>query len=213
MKAEIDFSKVLIIATNIGYLIAGVIICYFVVKKKLTDYFNDIKNSLSVGAKVPKQARTDIEIIKRMEQVKELLGADRVLVYEFHNGEHYANGRSALKFSCTYEVYRAGVQPVQSKLNSVPISCVPRFITALLDEEFIKQDNVEEIKDMMPATYELRKNLGVTSYQDLVIKNKLGEPVGFIAVQWCNGRKMCSDDKEIYRLAAFVEEHILAEIK
>lgn len=213
MKSEIDFNTVLTIATNLGYLIAGGFICYFVVKKKLTEYFKEIKNNLNVGSKVPKQAKTDIEIIRRMEQVKELLNADRVLVYEFHNGEHYANGRSALKFSCTYEVYRAGITPIQTKVSAVPISCVPHFITQLLDEEFIKQVNIENIKDKMPATYQLRKSLSITSYQDLVIKNTKGEPVGFIAVQWCDGKKMCSDDKELYKLAAFVEEHILTEIK
>ena len=213
MKSEIDFNTVLTIATNLGYLIAGGFICYFVVKKKLTEYFKEIKNNLNVGSKVPKQAKTDIEIIRRMEQVKELLNADRVLVYEFHNGEHYANGRSALKFSCTYEVCRAGVTQIQTKLSAVPISCVPHFITQLLDEEFIKQVNIENIKEKMPATYQLRKSLNITSYQDLVIKNAKGEPVGFIAVQWCDNKKMCSDDKELYKLAAFVEEHILTEIK
>lgn len=213
MKSEIDFNTVLTIATNVGYLIAGGFICYFVVKKKLGEYFNDIKKNLNVGSKIPKQAKTDVEIIKRMEQIKELLNADRVLVYEFHNGEHYANGRSALKFSCTYEVYRAGIKPVQSKLTSVPISCVPQFISKLLDEEFIKEPNIEHIKDIMPATYGLRKDIGVTSYQDLVIKNTQGEPVGFVAVQWCDGKKMCSNDKELYRLGVFVEEHILAEPK
>lgn len=213
MKSEIDFNQVLVIATNLGYLIAGGVICYFVVKKKLSEYFSEIRKSLNVSSKIPKQAKSDIEIIRRMEQVKEILNADRVLVYEFHNGEHYANGRSALKFSCTYEVYRAGIPPIQTKLTSVPISCVPHFITKLLDEEFVKQVNIENIKDTMPATYGIRKDLGITSYQDLVIKNTNGEPVGFIAVQWCNGKKMCSDDKELYRLAAFVEEHILADIK
>ncbi len=211
MKSEIDFNTILTIATNVGYIIAGVVISYFIVRKKLNEYFNDIKNNLNVGSKIPKQSKTDMEIIKRMEQVKEILNADRVLVYEFHNGEHYANGRSALKFSCTYEVYRTGIESVQSKLSSIPISCVPQFISKLLEEEFIKETDVEHIRDKMPATYGLSKDINITSYQNLVIRNGKEEPVGFLAVHWCNGQQMTYNDRELYRLGAFIEEHIITE--
>ena len=213
MKSEIDFNQVVTVATNIGYLIAGVFICYFVIKRKLTAYFKDIKNSLNVSSKIPKQAKTDVEIVKKMEQVKEILNADRVLVCEFHNGEHYANGRSALKFSCTYEVVRVGISNVQRLFTSIPISCMTRFISTLLDRETLVVKNVEDIKDEMPATYSIKKEAGITSFQDLIIRNGKNEPVGFIAVHWCNGKKMCSNDGELYRLAAFVEERILREEK
>ena len=213
MKAELNFDQVLTIATNLGYLIAGGVVCYFVVRKKLSEYFKNINQSLSVSSKVPKQAKNDVEIIKRMEQLKEVLNADRVQVYEFHNGEHYANGRSALKFTCTYEVYRVGIESTQKKMSSIPISCVPHFITQLLNEELIKVNNIESIKDEMPATYSLMQSNGVSGYQKLVIKNTLSEPVGFISVQWCEGHKPHSNDKELYRLAAFVEERILSELK
>ena len=209
MRSEFDFNTVLVVATNLGYLIAGGFICYYVVKKKLTDYFQDIRDNLNVGGKIPKQAKLDVEILRRMEQLKEIVGADRVQIYEFHNGEHYANGRSALKFSCTYEVYRVGIEPVQTKMSSIPISCDTRFINKILDEELIKVSDIEKIKEEMPASYGMRRAAKVTSYQDLVIKNGAGEPVGFINVSWCDNRKMCSNDMELYRLAAYVEERIV----
>lgn len=209
---EFDFNTVALLATNFGYIIAGVIIAYIVCKKKLNEYFKGIEKNLNVGYKIPRQVKKDVEIIRRMEQLKEMLNADRVQVYEFHNGEHYANGRSALKFSCTYEVYRVSISSTQSKMNSIPISCVPQFITQLLEEESIRVPNVEAIKDKMPSAYELITNLGVTSYQMVVIKNQDNDPVGFISVQWCEGHKMTTDEKELYRLAAFVEERILADI-
>lgn len=213
MKSGLDFNNIVFIATNIGYLIAGVFICYFVVRKKVSEYLSGVKKDLSVSYKIPKQAKYDIDIVRKMEQVKEIFNADRVQVYEFHNGEHYANGRSALKVSCTYEVYRVNIEPVQTKMTSIPISCIPHFITQLLDEEFIKVPNVENIKDKMPSTYSLQKSIGVSAYQNLIIKNDNNEPVGFVSIQWCNGNKMNSDDKELYRLAAYVEERIINEVK
>ena len=78
--------------------------------------------------KIKRQCDIDLEIVKRMEQIKELLKADRVQIYDFHNGYHYANGRSALKTSCTYEVCRAGCRAYQMYLQALPLNCIPQFI-------------------------------------------------------------------------------------
>ena len=61
----------------------------------------------SLPKRIKKQVNIDDLIISKMEEVKEQLNADRVQVYDFHNGGHYANGRSALKTSCSYEVVRS----------------------------------------------------------------------------------------------------------
>ena len=77
----------------------------------------------SVSKKVPRQSEIDIKVLNRMEEVKEIMDADRVHVYEFHNGEHYANGRSALKVSCTYEVCKAGVNSIQRGFVVFNVKC------------------------------------------------------------------------------------------
>ena len=58
----------------------------------------------SVSSKVPKHSQIDLNILKRMEEFKELLKVDRVNVNEFHNGGHYAKRNYALKVFYTYEV-------------------------------------------------------------------------------------------------------------
>ena len=35
---------------------------------------------------LPKQNKLDLEILNKLEYVKEILNADRIHVYEFHNG-------------------------------------------------------------------------------------------------------------------------------
>ena len=70
----------------------------------------------TIPKKLKKQCGIDTIIIQRMEEVKEILDADRVQIYDFHNGDHYANGRSALKTTCTYEVVRTGVKGYQMYL-------------------------------------------------------------------------------------------------
>lgn len=95
----------------------------------------------------------------------------------FTTGGHYANGRSALKTSCSYEVVRNGVKAHQKELQSVPLSCIPQFIHELLTRGELKIDNLEDIKISMPATYELKKSQEVKSFYDVILTNKEQEPI------------------------------------
>lgn len=169
----------------------------------------EIENSLP--KKIKNQCSINIEINNRLEKVKEILKADRVQVYDFHNGGHYANGRSALKTSCSYEVLRAGVKGHQKELQSVPLSCIPVFIRTLLNEGELKFNDLEQLKDVMPATYELKKSQDVMSFYDIVLSNKYGEPIGFLALQYC--QKDCvnfnkEEINEILKLKFFIEENL-----
>lgn len=56
-------------------------ICSLVVAvKKIKKEFEE-----TIPKKIKRQCDIDLEIVKRMEQIKELLNADRVQIYDFHN--------------------------------------------------------------------------------------------------------------------------------
>ncbi|MBQ2937647.1 MAG: hypothetical protein IJE05_02030 [Clostridia bacterium] len=129
--------------------------------------------------KIQKQCSINIEITNRLEQVKEYLMADRVQIYDFHNGGHYANGRSALKTSCSYEVVRIGVKGHQKELQAVPLTCIPKFVRTLLNQNELIVNDLEEIRDVMPATYQLKKEQDIMSFYDIILNNKQGEPIRF----------------------------------
>lgn len=152
----------------------------------------------------------NIEIVNRMEFLKEYLDADRIQIYDFHNGEHYKNGRSAMKVSCTFEVVRAKTKRCHMDLQSIPISCIPKFINALLSEEEMNVCDIEEIKDTMPATYNLKKSEEIKSFYDIVINNKENEPVAFLGIQYTRNKhdKFSEDEKnEILKMKFFIEEN------
>ena len=161
--------------------------------------------------KIKRQCDIDLEIVKRMEQIKELLKADRVQIYDFHNGYHYANGRSALKTSCTYEVCRAGCRAYQMYLQALPLNCIPQFIKKLLNYTKLQVNDLEEIKTEMPATYYLKKDQGIKSFFDIILNNKKGEPIGFLAIQYGEENKVNYNEEEkneILRLKFFIEENL-----
>lgn len=165
----------------------------------------------SIPMKMKKQCHIDLEIISRMEELKEILNADRIQIYDFHNGGHYANGRSALKTTCTYEVVRVGTKGYQMELQGIPLSCISRFTKELLDEEKVEIKDIETIKNIMPATYHLKKYQGVKSCYDIILKNKNKEPIGFLAIQYTKNYLDSynnNERNEILKLKFFIEENL-----
>lgn len=67
---------------------------------------------------------------------------------------------------------------------------------------------MEKIKIPMPSTYNLKNNMGITSFYDVVICNEEGEPVGFVALQFCDGKKHEVNKDAVKRFAWFVENKL-----
>ena len=197
--------NILEIAQNVGMLIAGCAIAFVTCKKEINKYFS--KQKTRVTENLPKQSAIDIKITERMDYIKELLGADIIQVYEFHNGEHYADGRSAMKVSCTYETVRAGIPSIRSKCQQIPIACIPKFVKRILDDGCYICEDLENLKDSCPATYEFKKNNGIKAFVDYAIRNNKGQVIGFVAAVWTSDKKKFNlDQREMEKLAFFVEE-------
>ena len=182
----------------------------------IKSYKNTKQEIDTLPKKIKRQVNIDDSIISKMEDLKEFLNADRVQIYDFHNGGHYANGRSALKTSCTYEVIRTGISHKQSYLQSIPLSCLSRFVSKLMNDGFLEVRNLEEIKNEMPSTYQLKKDMEINSFYDVILNNKNSEPIGFLAIQFVKNNYNIFSDKdkqEILKLKFFVEEQLETMMK
>lgn len=176
-----------------------------------------IKNLVDAKNLIPKKVKTqsniNMEIIRLLEEMKEVFKADRVQIYDFHNGGHYANGRSALKCSCTFEVVRTTVKGHFSNLQGIHLQMIPHFIHDLLNKEEMTIRDIEEIKETMPATYEFKKNQEVGSFFDIVLKNKQGESIGFIGIQYCEPDSIYVDRTELKKYKYLIEECLEKMVK
>lgn len=196
------FTEIITGATVAVGLIVAFIIKILKGKKEIED---------NIPKKIKKQSGINIEITEQLEYLKEFLNADRVQVYDFHNGGHYANGRSALKTDCTYEVVRSGIKPVQMHLQDIPLSCIPRFTNRMLEEGYMEIKNLEEIKDSMPSTYQLKTEMGICAFYDIILNNKFGEPIGFLAIQYVKNQYCLSsecDKQEVLKVKHFIEDRL-----
>lgn len=138
----------------------------------------------SVSKTIEKQCLIDETVLSKMEEVKEYYNADRVQFYDFHNGVHYSNGRSAKKLSCTYEKVRFGVEPIKRIMKDIETSDIPVFLNKLFNECRFGIKNIEELKEEKDMMYLYMKRSGIKSFYVVAIKNQLNEPIGFIMLQY-----------------------------
>lgn len=199
-----DWELIKNIAMTLGSVAATLAISLITFKKKMDEYLSSRKEN--VPKKVIKQSDADHRILTKMEQAKEVLGADRILVFDFHNGEHFANGRSALRMSATYEVTKYGIERKQGNLQKLPLSVLPNLIRELLSKGYFIVDDFEKYNYMQPE-YSICGAFKMKTLYNYVLKDDMGAPVGFISIQFANVTKI-KNTEVINKLAWFIEEEI-----
>ena len=199
-----DWEFIKSIAMTFGSIVAAVTISFMTFKKKMDEYVGSRKEN--VPKKVIKQSDADHKILTKMEQAKEVLGADRILVFDFHNGEHFANGRSALRMSATYEVTKYGIERKQGNLQKLPLSVLPNLIRELLSKGYFIVDDFEKYNYMQPE-YSICGAFKMKTLYNYVLKDDMGAPVGFISIQFANVTKI-KNTEVINKLVWFIEEEI-----
>lgn len=192
--------------------IIGSIVAIIVSLSTALKNFSDAKQNL-IPKRVKKQSNINMNIYNLLEEMKEVFKADRVQIYDFHNGGHYANGRSALKCSCTFETVRKSVTSYFDRLQGIQLQIIPHFIHELLNKEKIIIKDIETLKDTMPATYNFKKNQNVNSFFDIVLKNKKGESIGFIGIQYLEKDAIYVDEAELMKYKYLIEEYLEKMIK
>lgn len=170
--------------------------------------FSEVKKN-SISEEVKNQSDINIEIIKLMEEMKEIFKPNRVQVYDFHNGTVLANGVSLMKCTCTHEVVRIGTKAYFKDLHDIHLGMIPHFINELLKKKELKVNDIEEIKNIMPATYEFKKSQNVGGFYDILLTNKRGEPIGFIGMQYDEPNSINFKEyevKKLYEYKGLIEE-------
>lgn len=119
---------------TLGNALAGVLIgllTYWIAKTK--KFIKKKIESASVKHLNNNQHIRDILLEMRLE-----FDADRVLLYQFHNGDQYASGASYKKASITHQAIKRGIAPVSdiSAHLSIPMSMIMPCISGILKNKF-----------------------------------------------------------------------------
>ena len=198
METILDTAKI------IGTALAEFVLMIYFCKQ----YIDKNSDRINIGKGVKEQSEISKEIIDTMDYYKELLHADRILLFEFHNGQHYSNYRSALKMSVSHEVYKASLSSVREKCSGLPIAVMPHFVAAITNDGQTFCRDLEDIKGKMGSSYEFKKSLGIKSFYDVAIRDAEGNTIGFVAVQWNTVMPDDIDTQNILKLAGYLESSI-----
>lgn len=91
------------------------------------------KNKDMEVCKVQKNITQDKEIIDTLEELRIRHSADRLTVFQFHNGGDYYTGKSIQKISMSYEVVGKGIQRIIEGAQNIPVSACNASLKPLLD--------------------------------------------------------------------------------
>lgn len=137
------------------------------------------------------QNNVDENIITAIEFLREELGADRVLIQEFHNGGKYFSGSSQQKLSISYESCRKGISSIFRKFQNVRVSAMCNIIKRAMTDDILV--NLEDEK--CPYSYDLQTN-GTTTAAFTILKTLTNRKIGLLSIQYVNRNKTKLTEKE-----------------
>ena len=110
------------------------------------------------------------------------LNACRSSIVKFHNGGHYLDGASILKFTTTHESRKNGVESSKDSSQGLLIT---RFIDML---EMNQKDSSQlmwtiDLKDTHFKGYQETK--GTIAFSILPLKSHKGLDIGYVICEWC----------------------------
>lgn len=127
--------------------------------------------------------------------------ADRVSIYQFHNGEEFSVHNPIFKFTCSHVFLELGVSPDSNAVKRLLVSNYMDFIGPLVSDEFmrpgitrIKTDKSAPITTRIikydlenmhfSATRYLFDSLGVDVLYAIPLKSRKGNVIGLVCFQY-----------------------------
>ena len=144
----------------------------------------EIKRVINRYDPVAEQAYLSDEVNDELYKILEYSTADRVYIFQFHNGVAYYNGKHAQRFTCTYEIVRDGISRLSPEYVNMQVSVFSWIITTTLEGGMCFVD-VDEIPDY--TTRYILEAKGVQSIRMLpIIKNN--KIIGIIGMDYVKNR-------------------------
>jgi hypothetical protein len=113
--------------------------------------------------------------------------ADRVSVYEYHNGGHNLQGIEFKKTSNTYEAVELEIKPIIKEMQNLPISINPIWSKLLALKEPITIASVSTLDDDFFKAY--LQAQGIKTYYSILLVAFDLSPIGFMSLEFFNSER------------------------
>ena len=108
--------------------------------------------------------------------------ADRVSIYEFHNGGKNLAGVQFKKVSNTYEAVSLQTKPIIKGMQNLPISINPLWNKILSTSDDIIIPSVADVEDTFLKSY--LSNQYFTAFYSTILEDYDNTPIGFISIEY-----------------------------
>lgn len=118
--------------TDFGYNVLGPVI-WSAAGYVISQYRLFKKSKKLYGLPIHTATEKDARVHGLLGEVRAQLGAMRVYVSKFHNGEEFADGAEIIKLSRTHEVVRQGGSYLSEMWTSILVSSLPDMMKLVLE--------------------------------------------------------------------------------
>lgn len=198
---------------NAGSFIIGLILAcgqlYTILKMKKNEKENKEKaeKPKNYGKQIKEESKYTVKIQEEIEELRQILNADRVQVLEFHNGTDFST-RKGYKMDCTYETIRYGNETAKSILQNYPTTLLPIFMSKLIESKQYFTPDIEELKQIDMSTYAMKINMHVSSFYDVALEDN-GNIIGILAVQYTEPKDLDEGQKAMIHAKKIIIEELL----
>jgi hypothetical protein len=109
-------------------------------------------------------------------------GADRISIYEFHNGGKNLAGVEFKKCSNSYEAVSLEIKPNIKEMQNLPLSINPLWNKILATREEIIIPSTENLEDSFLRGY--LESQSIHTYYATILQDYDNTPVGFITIEY-----------------------------
>jgi hypothetical protein len=181
MDWSIILSSCIVAATTIGSLL-------------LKEYLQYKKNRKK--ACVARYTQQNSNVQKAIRYALDQLDADRVYVYEFHNGESFYSGGHQQKFSCTHETLKAGVSSEALNLQDLRVSTFNDFISPVINDRKFDVPDISKLSDSLLKNWFDNRGIASTFAFPVVTLNK--NIIGMIAIDFTKNKDKLKEEEKSF---------------
>ncbi len=176
---------------TIGTIIAGVVISIFIkILKTWTAKRKDVKTREEQlgedSTTLLSNGKSHQEINEVLNELRNVLSAERAQIGQFHNGGDYLDGSPVKRFSVSYESFQSGSQPMAPQMQGVLISLFWDVVPILKDNKAVGRLVSEQPEGYFRSLFE---NGTVYAFAALPLrkwhaKARKSQIIGYVLVEW-----------------------------
>ena len=162
------------------------------VRELIRAAFDEIENKHAKERKLLGDQAKNNQVRIILEKLLTDMGADRVSLFEYHNGGLNMKGTNFQKLSCTNQVVKNGISPTQTYFQNLFQSTFQFIVTELQQTGECFISDIEDIKEEHYHTYKQLCSAAIKSSYCMCLKDN-DVIIGFLQVNYINNSTSFSE--------------------